>query len=77
MLQIKSGIFHQWTTVHDVSLLTFRAYSQAHTMLDTCIGYNTLFLGPDVPRHELDNGEDLPEGQRLWSWLILTEDGTH
>lgn len=44
-------------------------------MLDTCIGYNTLFVAPDVPRSELYNGEDLPEGFRVWSWLILTEDG--
>lgn len=44
-------------------------------MLDTCIGYNTLYTGSNVPRQELDNGEDLPEGRRIWSWLILTEDG--
>ncbi|KAJ5091607.1 hypothetical protein NUU61_006477 [Penicillium alfredii] len=39
----------------------------------TCIGYNTLFV---VPKIDLPNGKDLPDGQRLWSWLILTEDGT-
>ncbi|KAJ5204496.1 uncharacterized protein N7498_005375 [Penicillium cinerascens] len=42
----------------------------------TCIGYNTLFVVPDVPRKEMDNGEDLPEGKRIWNWLILTDDGT-
>jgi hypothetical protein len=42
---------------------------------DTCIGYNTLFVVPDVPRKEMDNGEDLPDGKRIWNWLILTDDG--
>ncbi|KAJ5166939.1 uncharacterized protein N7482_005720 [Penicillium canariense] len=39
----------------------------------TCVGYNTLFVAPDVP---VVNGKDLPEGTRLWSWLILCDDGT-
>lgn len=48
---------------------------QAKDSVDTCIGYNTLFVGPNVPKAELDNGETLPEGQRIWTWLILTDDG--
>lgn len=43
--------------------------------LDTCIGYNTLFVVPDVPKKDMDNGEDLPDGKRIWNWLILTDDG--
>ncbi|KAI2791363.1 hypothetical protein POX_c04221 [Penicillium oxalicum] len=39
----------------------------------TCVGYNTLFVAPDVV---VENGQDLPEGTRLWSWLILCDDGT-
>ncbi|KAF7718302.1 Uncharacterized protein PECH_001110 [Penicillium ucsense] len=39
----------------------------------TCVGYNTLFVAPDVI---VENGHDLPEGTRLWSWLILCDDGT-
>ncbi|KAJ5883600.1 uncharacterized protein N7473_010486 [Penicillium subrubescens] len=39
----------------------------------TCVGYNTLFVAPGVP---VENGKDLPEGTRLWSWLILCDDGT-
>ncbi|KAJ5682395.1 hypothetical protein N7462_005560 [Penicillium macrosclerotiorum] len=39
----------------------------------TCIGYNTLFVAPGVP---VDNGQDLPEGTRLWTWLVLCDDGT-
>lgn len=39
---------------------------------DTCVGYNTLFVAPDVP---VENGKDLPQGTRLWSWLILCDDG--
>ncbi|CAL5871156.1 uncharacterized protein PFLUO_LOCUS5402 [Penicillium psychrofluorescens] len=39
----------------------------------TCVGYNTLFV---VPHMHMPNGKDLPDGRRLWSWLILFEDGT-
>ncbi|KAJ5082526.1 hypothetical protein N7532_011569 [Penicillium argentinense] len=42
----------------------------------TCIGYNTLFAASGLPKGELNNGKDLPEGRRLWSWLILCDDGT-
>ncbi|KAJ5147270.1 uncharacterized protein N7443_001137 [Penicillium atrosanguineum] len=31
---------------------------------------------PDVPKKDMDNGEDLPDGRRIWNWLILTDDGT-
>ncbi|XHG06833.1 hypothetical protein AWENTII_010011 [Aspergillus wentii] len=39
----------------------------------TCIGYNSLYV---IPHVEIDNGKDLPDGKRLWSWLILCDDGT-
>ncbi|KAJ5771244.1 uncharacterized protein N7511_003295 [Penicillium nucicola] len=39
----------------------------------TCIGYNTLFVVPNVP---MPNGDGLPEGKRLWTWLIQCDDGT-
>ncbi|RAQ68185.1 hypothetical protein AFCA_010639 [Aspergillus flavus] len=39
----------------------------------TCIGYNSLFVVPNV---ESPNGQGLPDGRRLWSWLILCDDGT-
>lgn len=42
---------------------------------DTCIGYNTLYAASGLPREEVDNGKDLPEGRRLWCWLILCDDG--
>ncbi|KAJ6114280.1 hypothetical protein N7486_000058 [Penicillium sp. IBT 16267x] len=42
----------------------------------TCIGYNTLFVTPNVPKEKNGNGKDLPEGRRLWNWLILCDDGT-
>ncbi|KAJ5975821.1 hypothetical protein N7481_009528 [Penicillium waksmanii] len=44
----------------------------------TCIGYNTLFATSDtsIPREEMNNGQDLPEGRRLWTWLVLCDDGT-
>lgn len=43
---------------------------------DTCIGYNTLFVTPSLDPEANENAKDLPEGKRLWSWLILTDDGT-
>ncbi|KAL4816380.1 hypothetical protein BDW67DRAFT_162205 [Aspergillus spinulosporus] len=39
----------------------------------TCIGYNSLYV---VPKLRMTNGQGLPDGKRLWSWLILFEDGT-
>ncbi|KAJ5793789.1 hypothetical protein N7457_000388 [Penicillium paradoxum] len=39
----------------------------------TCIGYNTLFV---IPTLSQSNGEDLPDGKRLWTWLIQCQDGT-
>ncbi|KAL4989283.1 hypothetical protein BDW68DRAFT_156950 [Aspergillus falconensis] len=39
----------------------------------TCIGYNSLYV---VPKLRMTNGQGLPDGRRLWSWLILFEDGT-
>ncbi|PYI19394.1 hypothetical protein BO86DRAFT_328078 [Aspergillus japonicus CBS 114.51] len=39
----------------------------------TCVGYNSIYV---IPGHEMDNGKDLPAGRRLWSWLLLCDDGT-
>lgn len=39
----------------------------------TCIGYNSLYTTTGV---KIENGEGLPEGKRIWSWLILCNDGT-
>ncbi|KAE8375228.1 ADP-ribosylation factor [Aspergillus bertholletiae] len=39
----------------------------------TCIGYNSLYVVPNV---ESPNGQGLPDGRRLWTWLILCDDGT-
>ncbi|KAL2820760.1 hypothetical protein BJX63DRAFT_283464 [Aspergillus granulosus] len=39
----------------------------------TCIGYNSLYV---VPNLDMPNGRGLPDGRRLWSWLILFDDGT-
>ena len=40
--------------------------------VDTCIGYNALYVIPGVDN---SNGKDLPDGFRLWCWLILFDDG--
>ncbi|KAL2865447.1 uncharacterized protein BJX67DRAFT_382932 [Aspergillus lucknowensis] len=39
----------------------------------TCIGYNSLYV---IPHFDMPNGEGLPNGRRLWSWLMLFDDGT-
>lgn len=54
--------------------LSFLLWQHADGMavLDTCIGYNSLYVIPNV---ETTNGKDLPDGKRLWSWLILFDDG--
>ncbi|CAG8907786.1 unnamed protein product [Penicillium egyptiacum] len=39
----------------------------------TCIGYNTLFV---IPTLSQPNGKDLPDGKRLWTWLVQCNDGT-
>ncbi|KAF9889704.1 hypothetical protein FE257_007010 [Aspergillus nanangensis] len=39
----------------------------------TCVGYNSLHV---VPNMDVSNGKHLPDGIRLWSWLILCDDGT-
>ncbi|KAJ0416073.1 hypothetical protein BJY00DRAFT_304404 [Aspergillus carlsbadensis] len=39
----------------------------------TCIGYNSLYVVPDL---DMPNGRGLPDGKRLWSWLMLFDDGT-
>ncbi|KAL5333447.1 hypothetical protein BJX70DRAFT_380873 [Aspergillus crustosus] len=39
----------------------------------TCIGYNSLYY---VPGPDMTNAEGLPDGRRLWTWLMLFDDGT-
>ncbi|KAI9372478.1 hypothetical protein BJX61DRAFT_442380 [Aspergillus egyptiacus] len=39
----------------------------------TCIGYNSLYV---VPGLDMPNAKGLPDGRRLWSWLMLFDDGT-
>ncbi|KAL2001317.1 hypothetical protein VTN02DRAFT_1917 [Thermoascus thermophilus] len=39
----------------------------------TCIGYNSLYT---ISGMEIENGEGLPDGKRIWTWIILCSDGT-
>ncbi|OKL60249.1 hypothetical protein UA08_04581 [Talaromyces atroroseus] len=41
----------------------------------TCIGYNSLYT-VKINQKILENGKGLPEGKRLWCWIILCDDGT-
>ncbi|EEA20476.1 conserved hypothetical protein [Talaromyces marneffei ATCC 18224] len=41
----------------------------------TCVGYNSLYT-VKISGKILENGKGLPEGKRLWCWIILCDDGT-
>lgn len=43
-------------------------------LTDTCIGYNSLYR-IKVNDKIIENGKGLPEGRRLWCWIILCDDG--
>lgn len=61
--------------VRDVRQQSIRvsAWNMLMDIPDTCIGYNSLYVTSKV---QMSNGKDLPDGKRLWSWLILFDDGT-
>ncbi|KAA8651956.1 uncharacterized protein ATNIH1004_000856 [Aspergillus tanneri] len=44
-----------------------------HGQRYTCVGYNSLYV---LSNYDSTNGKGLPDGRRLWSWLILCDDGT-
>ncbi|KAJ5117022.1 hypothetical protein N7456_001370 [Penicillium angulare] len=77
----------QHESTHDTSSFKHLTFSQVtdqiwhfssvdHGPRYTCIGYNTLFVTPNVSSETNENGRDLPQGKRLWNWLILCDDGT-
>ncbi|KAJ5621673.1 hypothetical protein N7528_006456 [Penicillium herquei] len=72
-LQDNSGSLFKNLTFSQITNQIWHFSSVDH---DTCIGYNTLFVTPGVSKETNDNGKDLPEGRRLWNWLILCNDGT-
>ncbi|KAJ5651689.1 hypothetical protein N7507_009115 [Penicillium longicatenatum] len=78
---------HEQDGLHDTASFKHLTFSQVtnqiwhfssvdHGPRYTCIGYNTVFVTPNVPKEMNENGRDLPEGRRLWNWLILCDDGT-
>ncbi|KAJ5261014.1 hypothetical protein N7478_011609 [Penicillium angulare] len=77
----------QHESLHDTSSFKHLTFSQVtdqiwhfssvdHGPRYTCIGYNTLFVTPGASTETNENGRDLPQGKRLWNWLVLCEDGT-
>lgn len=73
--RIKSGTSLLWIMVLDVSTShQTRVSINIKNLLDTCIGYNTLYV---IPTLSQPNGQDLPDGKRLWTWLIQCDDGEH
>lgn len=44
-----------------------------------CLGYNSVYnirLRPSEDADELFKSQDLPEGKRIWNWLLLCDDRT-
>ena len=74
--QVTNQIWHFCSVDHGPRCkspwFSIAACSMLMAVLDTCIGYNSLYVIPNV---ETTNGKDLPDGKRLWSWLILFDDG--
>ncbi|GIK04445.1 hypothetical protein Aspvir_008528 [Aspergillus viridinutans] len=68
----KAASFRGLTFAH-VTNQIWHFCSVDHGPRYTCVGYNSLYVIPNVG---ISNGRDLPSGKRLWSWLILCDDGT-
>ncbi|KAJ5769656.1 hypothetical protein N7520_004215 [Penicillium odoratum] len=86
-LALKNLNLREHEGLHDTSSFKHLTFSQVtnqiwhfssvdHGPRYTCIGYNTLFVTPGVPKETNENGKDLPDGKRLWNWLVLCDDGT-
>lgn len=41
-------------------------------MADSCVGYNSLYT---IPGMDIKNGRGVPAGKRLWTWILLFNDG--
>ncbi|GAQ10775.1 hypothetical protein ALT_8096 [Aspergillus lentulus] len=67
----KAASFRGLTFAH-VTNQIWHFCSVDHGPRYTCVGYNSLYVIPNV---DISNGRDLPDGMRLWSWLILCDDG--
>ncbi|GIC91938.1 uncharacterized protein Aud_008393 [Aspergillus udagawae] len=68
----KAASFRGLTFAH-VTNQIWHFCSVDHGPRYTCVGYNSLYVIPNV---DISNGRDLPGGKRLWSWLIICDDGT-
>lgn len=68
-----SSVDHGPRCKHSIAELLNEILGPGANKPDTCIGYNTLFV---IPTLSMPNGKDLPDGKRLWTWLIQTDDGT-
>lgn len=70
--QVTNQIWHFCSVDHGARCMQ-NAGLRAHAdEPDTCIGYNSLYVTPNTNN---SNGKSLPEGLRLWSWLVLFDDG--
>ncbi|EAW07677.1 uncharacterized protein ACLA_023920 [Aspergillus clavatus NRRL 1] len=68
----KAASFRGLTFAH-VTNQIWHFCSVDHGPRYTCIGYNSVYV---IPNMNISNGRDLPSGKRLWSWLILCDNGT-
>lgn len=71
--EVANQIWHFCSVDHGPRC-TYHAFAVVFvlTRIDTCIGYNCLYVIPGVDN---PNGKALPDGLRIWSWLVLFEDG--
>jgi hypothetical protein len=78
--QAKYGITLLWTGAEPVSCCVIKYV--AHLLirhLVVCLGYNTLHSIERLPDSHGNKDEfhgDLPDGKRLWTWLLLCDDKT-
>lgn len=52
----------------------YRRWLTVNWNLDMCIGYNSVYAVSGV---DFGNPSALPEGKRVWAWLILCDDGQY
>jgi len=84
-----SGIGIRWSGVESVSSCSILTCISCSQIADICVGFNHLHKVPSTSTNRqpeqvlelnqdqpFDTGNYEPEGKRLWSWLILCDDGT-
>ena len=80
---MKFGIIVRLILAASVGLLSLMSKAAANrSAADLSLGYNSLHRGPPLREDEAAgdahfgrDSRDFPDGKRLWSWLIIGDDG--